>query len=123
MLTQAMADEEVAEDVEYNGSGMCKSGFAGDDAPHTVSPSIVGCPKMSGIMVGMEMIWHHLYNELRVPPEEHRVLWILEVVGQKSSLNIWVLEPRNRVEYSVPTQVTHTHGATVMYDCCLSRDT
>ena len=37
-----------------NGSGMCKAGFAGDDAPRAVFPSIVGRPKHPGIMVGME---------------------------------------------------------------------
>jgi len=28
-----------------NGSGMCKAGFAGDDAPRAVFPSIVGRPR------------------------------------------------------------------------------
>ncbi|KAF4659437.1 Actin, aortic smooth muscle [Perkinsus olseni] len=49
-----MADEEVAALVIDNGSGMCKAGFAGDDAPRSVFPSIVGRPKMPGIMVGMD---------------------------------------------------------------------
>lgn len=31
------------------GSGMCKAGFAGDDAPRVVFPSIVGRPKHPGI--------------------------------------------------------------------------
>ena len=33
---------------------MCKAGFAGDDAPRAVFPSIVGRPKHPGIMVGMD---------------------------------------------------------------------
>jgi len=49
-----MADDEVAALVVDNGSGMCKAGFAGDDAPRAVFPSIVGRPKMPGIMVGMD---------------------------------------------------------------------
>ena len=49
-----MADEEVAALVVDNGSGMCKAGFAGDDAPRSVFPSIIGRPKMPGIMVGMD---------------------------------------------------------------------
>merc|ERR1711879_748608 len=49
-----MSDEEVAALVVDNGSGMCKAGFAGDDAPRAVFPSIVGRPKMPGIMVGMD---------------------------------------------------------------------
>jgi len=37
-----------------NGSGMCKAGFAGDDAPISIFPSIVGRPKNPEIMVGMD---------------------------------------------------------------------
>uniref|UniRef100_A0A5K3G175 Actin n=1 Tax=Mesocestoides corti TaxID=53468 RepID=A0A5K3G175_MESCO len=32
---------------------MCKAGFAGDDSPRAVFPSIVGRPRKQGIMVGM----------------------------------------------------------------------
>ncbi|KAI0916593.1 Actin-2 [Taiwanofungus camphoratus] len=46
-------DEEVAAIVIDNGSGMCKAGFAGDDAPRAVFPSIVGRPRHQGVMVGM----------------------------------------------------------------------
>jgi len=49
-----MSDEEVQALVVDNGSGMCKAGFAGDDAPRAVFPSIVGRPKHPGIMVGMD---------------------------------------------------------------------
>jgi actin beta/gamma 1 len=47
-------DDEVAALVVDNGSGMCKAGFAGDDAPRAVFPSIVGRPKHRGTMVGMD---------------------------------------------------------------------
>jgi len=46
-------DDEVAAIVVDNGSGMCKAGFAGDDAPRAVFPSIVGRPRHVGVMVGM----------------------------------------------------------------------
>jgi len=49
-----MSDEEIAALVVDNGSGNCKAGFAGDDAPRSVFPSLVGRPKMPGIMVGMD---------------------------------------------------------------------
>mmetsp|Transcript_9705 Transcript_9705/g.44162 ORF Transcript_9705/g.44162 Transcript_9705/m.44162 type:complete len:378 (-) Transcript_9705:207-1340(-) len=49
-----MADEgEVSALVCDNGSGMVKAGFAGDDAPRAVFPSIVGRPRHQGVMVGM----------------------------------------------------------------------
>jgi len=46
-------EEESAALVVDNGSGMCKAGFAGDDAPRAVFPSVVGRPKYPGVMVGM----------------------------------------------------------------------
>ena len=48
-----MADEEVAALVVDNGSGVCKAGFAGDDAPRAVFSYIVGPPGDHGVMVGM----------------------------------------------------------------------
>jgi len=48
-----MSDEESAACVIDNGSGMMKAGFAGDDAPRAVFPSIVGRPRHQGVMVGM----------------------------------------------------------------------
>jgi actin len=36
-----------------NGSGMCKAGFAGDDAPRSVFPCIVGRPKHVEAMIGV----------------------------------------------------------------------
>merc|ERR1719183_1769340 len=47
-------DEECQAVVIDLGSGMIKAGFAGDDAPRAVFPSIVGRCKMPGIMVGMD---------------------------------------------------------------------
>ena len=48
-----MCDEEISSIVCDNGSGMCKAGFAGDDAPRAVFPSIIGRPKYQKQMVGM----------------------------------------------------------------------
>ena len=48
-----MADDDKAAVVLDNGSGMMKAGFAGDDAPRAVFPTIVGRPKQKGVMVGM----------------------------------------------------------------------
>jgi actin-related protein len=35
-----------------NGSGMCKAGYAGDEAPRCVFPSIVGRARHQGMMIG-----------------------------------------------------------------------
>ncbi len=48
-----MADEKGTPVVIDNGSGMCKAGLSGDDAPRSSFPSIVGRPKYDNIMVGM----------------------------------------------------------------------
>ncbi|KAG0722750.1 actin [Chionoecetes opilio] len=48
-----MSDEGAGGLVVDNGSGMVKAGFAGDDAPRAVFPSIVGRPRHHGVMVGM----------------------------------------------------------------------
>jgi len=48
-----MDEDDVQALVVDNGSGMVKAGFAGDDAPRAVFPSIVGRPRHQGVMVGM----------------------------------------------------------------------
>jgi len=48
-----MDEDEIQALVVDNGSGMVKAGFAGDDAPRAVFPSIVGRPRHQGVMVGM----------------------------------------------------------------------
>ncbi|TYJ39561.1 hypothetical protein E1A91_A04G077900v1 [Gossypium mustelinum] len=46
-------NEDIQPLVCDNGTGMVKAGFAGDDAPRAVFPSIVGRPRHTGVMVGM----------------------------------------------------------------------
>ncbi|KAG0486929.1 hypothetical protein HPP92_009024 [Vanilla planifolia] len=53
-VAREMAEgEEIQPLVCDNGTGMVKAGFAGDDAPRAVFPSIVGRPRHTGVMVGM----------------------------------------------------------------------
>lgn len=47
-----MEDKIVAVVID-NGSGMCKFGFAGNDAPNAVFPSIVGHPR--------HQVFHHIF--------------------------------------------------------------
>ena len=51
--TNYKMEDEMTALVVDNGSGMCKAGFAGDDAPRAVFPSIVGRARYNNTMVGM----------------------------------------------------------------------
>lgn len=46
--------EELQPIVIDNGSGVCKAGIGGDDAPRCVFPSITGRPKHKTAMIGMD---------------------------------------------------------------------
>ncbi|XP_035695116.1 actin-3-like [Branchiostoma floridae] len=48
----ATYDEDIALVVD-SGSGMCKAGFAGDDAPRAVFSSVVGHPRYQSLIKGM----------------------------------------------------------------------
>jgi len=49
-----MSSEANAPIVIDNGSGMCKAGIAGDDAPRSSFPSIIGRPRLPGVMIGLD---------------------------------------------------------------------
>ncbi|KAL3875058.1 hypothetical protein ACJMK2_037996 [Sinanodonta woodiana] len=46
-------EDDICAVVIDNGSGMCKAGFAGDDAPRAVFPAITGRPRYDVVMAGM----------------------------------------------------------------------
>ena len=46
-------DDDTDVLVVDNGSGVCKAGFAGDDAPRVVISSVVGRPRYQEAMVGV----------------------------------------------------------------------
>ncbi|XP_052716942.1 actin-1-like [Crassostrea angulata] len=48
-----LVEDDVACVVIDNGSGMCKAGFAGDDAPRAVFPAVTGRPRYDIVMAGM----------------------------------------------------------------------
>jgi len=53
-MAHMIAQEDVAALVVDNGSGVCKAGFAGDDAPRSVFPSIIGRPRFCEVMIGAD---------------------------------------------------------------------
>ena len=60
-----MCDEDVAALVVDNGSGMCKAGFAGDDAPRAVFPSIVGRPRHQVCICSLIPLSHFWISDQR----------------------------------------------------------
>ncbi len=56
-----MADQQTV--IIDNGSGMVKVGFAGEDAPRAVFPSIVGRPKHSNAMQGTQQKSEYIGDE------------------------------------------------------------
>ncbi|KAK8810478.1 hypothetical protein WA158_007053 [Blastocystis sp. Blastoise] len=46
-----------------NGSGLCKIGYSGDDAPRKVFPCVVGRPKTPVYMIGMDSKDHFVGDE------------------------------------------------------------
>ena len=61
-----MCDNDVAALVMVNGSEMCQAGFAGDDAPRAVFPSIVGRPHHQGASVGMGQRNYYIGDEAQI---------------------------------------------------------
>ncbi|XP_010508618.1 PREDICTED: actin-66-like [Camelina sativa] len=46
-----------------NGTGVIKVGFAGDDAPRAVFPSIIGRPRHKGVMLGYDHVGFYVGDE------------------------------------------------------------
>lgn len=58
-------DDETTALVCDNGSGLVKAGFAGDDAPRAVFPSIVGRPRHQ-VQISSFLYLHLLENISKV---------------------------------------------------------
>ena len=48
-----------------NGSGLMKVGMAGEDVPRSIFPTIIGKPKMPGLMVGVDQKDVYIGNEVK----------------------------------------------------------
>ncbi|CDW84237.1 actin i [Stylonychia lemnae] len=56
-----MSDQQTC--VIDNGSGVVKAGFSGEDAPRAIFPSIVGRPKNSSALIGVDSATEYLGDE------------------------------------------------------------
>uniref|UniRef100_A0A8C9BES4 Actin beta like 2 n=1 Tax=Phocoena sinus TaxID=42100 RepID=A0A8C9BES4_PHOSS len=91
-FANTMTDDELPALVVDNGSGMCKAGFGGDNAPRAVFSmdcdmgdeaqskrgiTTLKYPTEHRVVTNwdhMEKIWHHaFYNELRMALDEHPI--------------------------------------------------
>ena len=52
-----------------NGSGQCKAGFAGGEAPLAVFPTVVGRPRMPGIIIGIDRKDSYVGEEAQSKPD------------------------------------------------------
>jgi actin-related protein len=46
-----------------NGSGFIKAGMSGEDCPRVIQPTLIGVPRMPGIMVGMDQKEYYVGHE------------------------------------------------------------
>jgi len=60
---QEFSDEIPPALVVDNGSGMVKAGIAGDSAPRSVFPSIIGRPRYKNLMVNIQMKQEYVGDE------------------------------------------------------------
>ena len=80
-----MGDDDVAALVVDSGSYMSKAGFAGDDVPRAVFPTIVGYPNLLGQTVGMNQDSHYCGNKA----QSMRVKLNLEHPVERGTVTSW----------------------------------
>ena len=81
----AESDYPIHALVVDNGSGMYKAGYAGDESPRVVFPSIVGRRKQAGIMVGGNQEGFYVGNEA----QSRRFLLAIEYPINRGVITNW----------------------------------
>jgi len=80
-------DDENQEPIILElGSYLIKAGFAGDDAPRVVFPSIVGCPKHAKVMIGMSQKDKYIGDEAQ---SKRGVLTLKHPIGYGRIVDNW----------------------------------
>ena len=117
-------DSEVAELVIDNGSGTCKAGFAGDDAPRAVFPSIVGHPRHQGVMEGISQADSYVGDEAQRKrgiltlnyPIEHGLItnW-----DDMEKVNVCTFPNFITIILTLPHPISHRSGITLSTVNCV----
>lgn len=88
-----MVDNNSAQDTDATimldlGSFNLKAGFAGEDAPKVVLPSIIGKPKFPGVLVGMDQKDFYVGNEAK---SKKHILELIEPIQNGKISNMEML--------------------------------
>ena len=105
------SEDDINTIVMDNGSGTIAAGFAGDDAPRLVFPSVVGTPKYKSLMAGFTTRENYVGDDAQIKrgvvsldyPIEHGIVtnWdsMEKVSLEELSCCQWVLA-QYRLSYS-----------------------
>jgi len=69
VVDMELETKKVPAIVIDNGSGQCKAGFAGGEAPLAVFPTVVGRPRMPGIIIGIDRKDSYVGEEAQSKPD------------------------------------------------------
>ena len=81
-----MCDDSTVALVVDNGSGMCKAGFAGDDAPRVAFSSVIGRPRSHRATLGTGMRQNYYVGSLA---QERRSILTLKCPIERGIITNW----------------------------------